>query len=300
MDLHQLNVFLAVAEHLHFGNAAKQLHLAQPAVSRAVAQLEKSLGAALLERSTRRVTLTAAGAQLVESGQGILRAVTEAKALVQSAEGGDRGQISIVFAGASTHRMIGALCLELNRAYPQISTRIQPQRYTQHSLNLVLDGEMDIELGRWDFLPVGLEDRIVLEEHLVLAVHASHPLAEAESVSMAQVADEQFVGPAETRTLLHDRLQLLCHNAGFEPKVVQRAPELSTALTLVAAGIGSTLTLNTIQDNINDEYVRFIPVADDYPPIHLRMAWRSESTNPVLGHVLEVADRVWPTPGEEE
>ncbi|MGO1183310.1 MAG: LysR family transcriptional regulator [Micrococcaceae bacterium] len=294
MDLHQLKVFLVVAEHLHFGNAAKELHLAQPAVSRSVAQLEKSLGTPLFERSTRRVSLTPAGIQLVESGRSILDKVSETKALVQAAEDGDRGRISIVFAGASTHQMLAALCHEINVSYPRISTRIQPQVYTQHSLNMVLEGEMDIELGRWDFLPAGLEDRAVVREHLVLAVHMSHPLAQEESVWFSQVADEPFVGPVETRTLLNDRLQLLSHAAGFEPHIVQRAPELSTALTMVAAGIGVTLTLNTLQDNVNDDYVRFIPVADDYPPIYLRMAWRPDSTNPVLRHALEAANRVWP------
>lgn len=296
MDHHQLKVFLAVAEELHFGRAAEKLHLAQPAVSRAVAQLEKSLGTALFERSTRRVSLTAPGRQLVVSGQRIMQVVDEAKALVLAAQDGERGQVSIVFAGVSTHRLIASLSRELKRVHPRIGTTFHSQNFAQQALDRVLDEGVDIGLGRWDFLPNDVESRTVLEEQLVLAVPADHRLLDAEGVSFAKLSGESFIELTNTQSVLHDRLRRLAHQHGFEPAVVQVAPDTWTALTLVGAGIGCTLTLDSVQSNFHEDDVRFVPVLDTTEPILLRMTWLPGNRNPVLPRVLELAGEVWSMP----
>lgn len=297
MDHHQLKVFLAVAEELHFGRAAQALHLAQPAVSRAVAQLEKSLGTTLFERSTRRVSLTAAGQQLVVSGQRIMQSIDEAKALVLAAQDGERGNVSIVFAGVSTHRLIATLSRELKRVHPRITTALHSQNFAQQALDRVLDEEVDIGLGRWDFVPADLESHPVHREDLVLAVPADHDLAEAASVSFAELADQPFIELTNAQSVLHDRLRRLAHACGFEPTVIQDVPDTWTALTLVGAGIGCTLTLDSVQSNFHESDVRFIPVSDEYESILLRMAWLPGNRNPVLRHVLELAETVWDVPG---
>ncbi|MBY0398589.1 MAG: LysR family transcriptional regulator, partial [Thermoleophilia bacterium] len=65
MELRELELFVAVAEELHFGRAAARAHLSQPALTQAIARLERRLGARLLERTTRRVSLTPAGSALL-------------------------------------------------------------------------------------------------------------------------------------------------------------------------------------------------------------------------------------------
>ena len=300
MELQQLRIFLAVAEELHFGRAAERLHMAQPPVSRNVGNLEKELGVRLFDRNTRNVRLTAAGSALVESAREILAAAERARDVVVSAEAGDRGRVEIAFAGASTYGLVGELARELRRRHPGITPGLHSQNFAQPALERVLSGEMDIGLGRWDFLPAGVESRVVQREELVLAVPATHDLAGEESVEMAQFSEEPFVTlPAHAGSVLRDRLHRLAHGARFEPQIVQVAPDTWTALALVGAGVGSTLTLSSVQQNVTDPHVRFLPLRDRTLPVHLSMAWLPGNPNPVLSRVFAVAEDVWSLGAED-
>ncbi|QGU05825.1 LysR substrate-binding domain-containing protein [Corynebacterium comes] len=301
MDLQQLRVFLAVAEELHFGRAADRLYMAQPPVSRTVRQLEKELGVDLFVRSTRRVRLTPAGAALVEPARGILEAAERARRDTVAAGKGELGSVSLAYAGASTHPLVGILSRELRRAYDGIGLNLQSQQFAQPSLGLVLRGEVDISLGRWDFVPGAVESRIILEEHLVLAVPGSHRLAGEEEVSFRQLAGEAFVSlPAHEGSVLGDRMRRLSLKAGFDPDIVQRAPDSWTAMALVGAEVGCSLTVSSVAENFTDPHVSFLRVADETLPVNLRMAWQPDSDNPVLERVLALAEKVWPQPAGVE
>lgn len=297
VELHQIIVFQAVAEELHFGRAAEKLHMAQPPVSRAIAQLEKSVGARLLDRSTRKVELTPIGVQFLAATRNILNAVTDAYNVVSAAKNGDSGVINVGFAGASTHKLVGSLSRELRRSYPNITTNLLSQNFAQAALDKMASGDIDIVLGRWDFLPPDIESRVVLEERLVLAVPRTHWLADFDAVSFSQLTQETFVELSAARSVLQDRLLRLAHAAGFEPQIVQRAPDTWTALALVSAEVGVSLTLDSVQHNTQDEFVRFIPVLDEAPAVELRMVWSSANSNPVLRNVIDIARKVWQLDG---
>ena len=300
MEIQQLRVFLAVADELHFGRAAERLHLAQPPVSRIVRQLERDFGTDLFIRSTRSVQLTAAGAALVAPAQEILAAADRAKASALAAGRGEVGTVKLAYAGASTHVLVGVLAREVRKVYPGIEFRLNSQDFALPALSRVLRSEVDISLGRWDFVPAGVQSRIIVEEHLVMAVPASHRLALQEEVSMAELSGEPFVAlPPHEGSVLGDRLRRLSLGAGFDPDIVQRAPDSWTAMALVGAEVGCSLTVSSVADNVTDPHVRFLRVLDQTLPIYLRMAWRGTTDNPALPPILSLAERVWPGHAQE-
>lgn len=297
MDIHQLKVFLAVAEELHFGRASEQLYMAQPSVSRSIQHLEKELGVDLFVRDTRNVRMTAAGTALQGSARDILATADRARHDVVAAARGELGRVSIAYAGASTHLLVGELARELRRTHESIEVQLQSQQFAQPALGQVIRDEMDISLGRWDLVPDTVNSRVILDENLVMAVPASHRLAEKGTVSIKEFAKDSFIAlPPHDGSVLGDRLRSLSFEAGFEAEVVQRAPDSWTAMALVGAEIGCSLTVSSAAENISDPHVRFLQIKEEYEPVQLRMAWQAHSENPALEPVLQVASQVWPEP----
>jgi len=296
VELQDLKVFLAVAEELHFGRAAARLHMAQPPVSRTIKSLESELGTDLFQRTTRFVTLTPAGEVLKPAAARILAAVQRAVADVASVSRGDAGRLEIAFAGASTHVMVGRLARAARSRYPDLRLELSSQNFAGPAMSRVLRDEVDIAIGRWDYIPAGIHSRILANEQLVLALPASHPFAGAASASISSFADEAFVSlPPHPGSVLTDRLSRLCHAAGFEPNIVQLAPDSWTAMSLVAAEVGVMLTISTVAANAAREPISFVPVSDPIEQVQLRMAWRADSRNPALGTILRLAKEILPT-----
>jgi DNA-binding transcriptional LysR family regulator len=95
MTLHQLRIFLAVAQSATLTRASKQLGLAQPSLSQQLARLEESVGTRLFDRTRNRMELTDAGRVLLRHAQSILKEISEAEAGLREFAAGKRPIIRI-------------------------------------------------------------------------------------------------------------------------------------------------------------------------------------------------------------
>src|ERR1700739_782691 len=95
VELRHLRYFLAVAETLHFGRAAKKLNMAQPPLSQQIRRLEAMLGTRLFERTTRGVTLTAAGAMLRERAQSTIARFEDDLEQTRRVARGEEGRLTV-------------------------------------------------------------------------------------------------------------------------------------------------------------------------------------------------------------
>src|SRR6202521_448928 len=94
MTLHQLRIFLAVAQSATLTRASKQLGLAQPSLSQQLARLEKSVGTRLFDRGNR-MELTDAGRVLLRHAQSIVKEINEAEAGLREFAAGKRAIIRV-------------------------------------------------------------------------------------------------------------------------------------------------------------------------------------------------------------
>ncbi|MFF1898251.1 LysR family transcriptional regulator [Streptomyces sp. NPDC058228] len=296
MELRHLSAFIAVAEELHFGRAAKRLQMAQPPLSQQIRQLEKELSVQLFERNTRSVRLTSAGESFLQPVRTVLDDLDTAVRAARAAGRGEYGRVTIGFAGASSHETLPLLTRAVRAAHPALELVMKGQTYADVALAGVADGSLDLGFVRLPVTRPGVQYRVIDEEELVCALPSDHPLARLERVPIEVLAQEPFVSfPANTGSTVRDATVGACEAAGFNPRVVQEAPDSYTILALVAAGVGVTLTVTSCQ-HIQQNGLVYRPLAG--PPIRLQaaLAWRTDNPSAALRAVLAVAESALPTP----
>ncbi|RYY88585.1 MAG: LysR family transcriptional regulator [Comamonadaceae bacterium] len=240
IELRLWRQFIAVAEELHFGRAARRLHMTQPPLTQAIAQLERLLGVRLFERTKRSVQLTAAGEALLPQAQELLARAQALPALARSAAGGETGRLRVAFVSTIGFTLLPQWLRAFRAAAPQVRMELL-EATGDVQLQALARGEIDagFVLHSPGFAPAGLRHAPVTREPLVLALPDAHPLSTAPRLLLARVlAEPVVIFPRRILPSLHDAIFGMYHAAGREPAVAQEAIQMQTIVNLVAAGLG--------------------------------------------------------------
>ncbi len=195
MELRHLEYFVAVADARNFTRASEQLHVVQSGVSAAIKTLERELGSPLFERSSKRVELTDAGEALLPRARATLDAADAARDAVDEVRGGVRGTLRIGTMTAVGRVDLPALLGEFHRRHPDVTIRLAVNPSGSRGLVQALTaGSLDLALVSLPGpTPSGVSAFPLSSEELVVVVPAGHRLSRRPAVSMAELADEQFV-----------------------------------------------------------------------------------------------------------
>jgi DNA-binding transcriptional LysR family regulator len=182
LDLRKLRYFAVVAEELNFGRAAERLRIAQPVLSRQIAALEKELGVVLFDRSSRGTRLTPAGAALRDDARELL---TGATALQRRVRRGSRAGTSLGI-GFMPGLIVTPVVRALEERFPEL--RIDVVRTSwDDQVEMVHDGRIDASFVRLPIRRDGLRVSPLFGEPRVVALPATHELAAATEVRLADL-----------------------------------------------------------------------------------------------------------------
>mgnify|MGYP005820119093 CR=1 FL=1 len=288
MELRHLRYFVAVAEELHFGRAALRLHRAQPPLSQQIRQLEAELGSPLFLRAHRRVRLTEAGRAFLDGARATLARAEQAIAEARRAARGETGALAVGFVASATYGLVPALFRAFRRRHPGVALSLS-ELSTAEQLAALRAGTIHLGLGRPPADDPALAAEPLLDEPLWVALSAGHRLARGRAVPLPALAAEPFVlFPRRPRPGWADRILGHCLEAGFRPAVAQEALELSTALALVAAGMGVTLVPGSVRTRRLAGVV-YRPLAPPAPVTRLLALYRRDDAPPAAARFLEVA-----------
>ncbi len=277
----QLLVFKTIADHGSFRKSASVLNITQPALSSTIKSLEYALGVPVFRRTTRSVTLTAAGRELYSRADGIFEQIEQAATSVRDVASGRGGTINLTYVDFA---ILGKLpeILESYRAYnPRIKVNIRFAS-TPKQIELVQQAKVDVGfiMDIDAKLPSGFCRRQISLEGLVAVMPAKHRLANRKSIKLEDLADESFV-TGDTWFRYTELIEDLCIERNFTPRITQKAFLRDEMLAFVMAGLGILVYPPCIR-NAGLLGLQVVPVSDVPEVIRTSAIWKAGSTNPVL------------------
>ena len=168
--LDSMRIFIRVAELGSFAAAAQQMNVARSVVTRQLAALEQHLGIKLLARSTRRLSLTSAGAAYLEKCREILRLVEFAEADVLDDRQSPRGHIRITLPVSFGVHQLMPLFGAFLKAHPDTSLELE---FSDHRVNLI-EGGFDLAIRISDRLNPGDVARKIGKSRSVIVAAPSY------------------------------------------------------------------------------------------------------------------------------
>lgn len=245
MNTRQLQYAVLLSQVRSFSQAAESLHISQPALSKQIISLEEELGVKLFER-TSPLTLTPAGEYFVTKAERLLAEEDQLLKTLDKYKSGENGKLIIGISPFRSLYLMPPFIREMRSLFPGLQIVLKEANSTQLHKGIT-EGAYDFAIMN---LPVdeSLLEVIPLEQDtLVLALPKDMaPLIAASSgslpdeVDLADCAALPFIvlSPGQE---LRTQFDKLCHLAQLEPHIPLEVVGITTAWTMVQAGIGATI-----------------------------------------------------------
>jgi DNA-binding transcriptional LysR family regulator len=276
VEQRDIEIFLTLADELHFGRTAERLHVSTARVSQTIKQLERRIGAPLFERTSRRVELTPIGHRLQDDLRpaydqiqaGVERAIAAAR--------GVSGALRVGFVGAAAGQFVLEVAEAFQSRHPECEVQIRENQFGD-GLGLLRGGEIEMLLAVLPIQAARQTDlsggEVLFREDRMIAVSVRHRFARRDSVSFADLAYARLLRSPPAVPDYWD--ESLAPRQTPDGRPTERGPTFATVqemLALVGAGKGSYPVPAQASQYYLRPDVAYVPV-DDAPPFEWRFIW---------------------------
>ncbi|MCY0906385.1 LysR family transcriptional regulator [Arthrobacter sp. H14-L1] len=290
MNLRRLELFVAVAEELHFNRAAQRLHMAQPPLSQQIRKLEEECKVALFVRNSRNVELTAEGEVLLEHARKVLAQYAVMTAALTHARDGELGRLRLGFVSSAAIYLVPGLVRDMRAWWPGIDLQLREET-TDMQLELIAAGSLDAGIAREMKTVAGISATVLMHEPLVVAVASDHRLATRSSVALKDLKGEAFIAfPRSRISSLFDHISALLHAVGVDFDIAQEAVQFPTILGLVSAHLGIAVVPESMRAFAIPGLV-YLDIEDTNATSTVSLIYSTEASNPMLVSKIRSAVR---------
>jgi LysR family hydrogen peroxide-inducible transcriptional activator len=287
MNLRDLKYLLALADHKHFGRAAAACFVSQPTLSTQIKKLEEELGVSLVERAPRKVMLTPAGRDAAERARRIVAEVEQMKEGARRSQDPEAGTVRLGMFPTLGPYLLPHVIPRIRERFPDLELLLVEEK-SDVLLSRLHEGKLDAALLALPVHDDQLHNEFLFEEPFVLAVPGNHPLAQRDSLSLAELNDQKLLLLEDGHCLREQALEV-CRLSGANEKSEFRATSLETLRQMVAANVGITLlpTLAVKPPVAQSRSIHLLGFSDSHPSRRIAMLWRRSSA--MNGFLLELS-----------
>ena len=292
MNRMQIKCFLALAQTQNFTKAAEQLYISQPGLSHQIVSLERELNTQLFVRNQKGVRLTPAAKLLAKELPDLDR---EYEDLIQRVQAVGRGHSGSLTIGTLESQWLGGgfadLCCAFVQKYPNIDLRLRSGAFSD--LRRWLNQEdVDVALTlQFDIADVSdLQWKAYDNDYARFAVSRRLPLGQKEAITLEDIMEETLllISPEDSRAGAALSGEFI-KNSGLAPKHIRYAPNLSTIMLWVEAGLG----IGIINHNSNIASNPMVRMIEEVELIEAGanscLAWKKNCMNPAVELFIQMA-----------
>lgn len=278
MDIKQARYFMAVAREGSYSKAAETLDVSQPTLSIAVKKLEDELGVPLFYTFGRKQCLTDEGLRLMDGARQLLDIYQKTVEDVRSADSGTSGSFTLGLSPLFGACFFGDLIPSFSAAYPNIRIHmIEDGAYRIDQR--IKEGSVDIAVTLNTEQLSSFASCHFSTQRNVALLHKSHPLAEAESLTVSQLREDQFAIFNED-FILHRQILSACREAGFRPKIALLSSQWDFMVELVARNRAVSILPKPVLDKHPNPNIRCVPLTDGMKYWDIVLAWNPDKYMP--------------------
>ncbi|MGE4426724.1 MAG: LysR family transcriptional regulator [Solirubrobacteraceae bacterium] len=282
VDLRRVSAFVAAAEELHFGRAARRIRVSQPTLSQHVKTLETEWGVSLFVRASRGVRLSEPGQRILPAARRLIRTATAMRQEVAAVAAGSGGTVRIGYVDEAFSTVMPTLLGAVRDGTPDLRCSTSRLRGPLHAGQALSEGACDMVVTDPRHLGLGVTRLPLADVPYVAALPAGHALAVGDRLTLASVHRDP--------DLLH---------SAVEPRATaderRRAPEPADGphevILAVATGRGPAVVTETARSTMPVDGVIYRDL-DDAPAMPLVLAWSGTNPNPALDAVARTVRSV--------
>lgn len=266
--------------------------MSQPPLSQQIRLLERELDTALFDRSTRRVTLTDAGAFLYPEAVRLLSAADGVDRLMDQHRHGQAGTLRVGFVDSAAYEVMPRVLSEYRRRWPRVGYELHSMS-SDEQVQALSTGRIDLGIGRAAADSRNVEATLVMHEPLLVAAGAANRLAAAAAARLRDLAGEPIIGfDRSVSPSLHAVLASMLAEEGVTYDPIIEATEYATILGFVAAGEGVAIVPSSVQ-TFRPPGLRYLQLHDERAAVPLLLLTRAGEPAPLVAQALDLVTELY-------
>jgi DNA-binding transcriptional LysR family regulator len=290
IELRQICYFIAITEAENsFSKAAASLYIETPALRQRIKSLEKRLKLQLFNYAQQPAKLTAAGEVFLAEIQITLASLDRAITRAKSADLGEIGFLSIGIASSISNTLLPDILRTFGEKFPGVKLELreltadrQIQELTERRLDVGFEVIDNFDRSQLNIMPI-------LEESLIVALPASHPLVTRSHIYLSDLTTEKLILPSTAEFPFYQQFVAHCQQLGCDLTIVEniKATWLVTILSLVVAAVGIAILPSNVRV-LQRQGVVYRTIEDANVNRQISVIWRKDDRSAALQEFLQV------------